>query len=451
MTIKEIHQHLTSLGASPSRSLGQNFLFDQNLAKWIVSELEIQPGDHVVEIGPGLGALTELLAETATSLTILEKDDRLIPWLRKRYAKPHIEVIHTDALDFDTRLLMGRGPLRIIGNLPYYVSTPLIDQFANPVLAPKKLVFTLQKELADRLNANPGTKAYGAMTLCLGRRWSVRSVKTLPPTVFFPAPKVDSAVVTLEPRPASDVPLADDLIYDQLVRAGFSERRKQLRKLLPGITADQWTRMANQLAIPHDVRGEALTRDQWTALVQLMAPGQAQGAAEMFDIVNENDEVVDALPRAEVHARDLRHRAVHVLLFNPRGEVFLQKRSIWKDKNPGLWDSSSAGHVDSGETYETAAHREMREEIGIDTPIIPVCKLGCGPDTGFEFLQIYHGDHGGPFTFAAAEVEGGWFFPVDHVTRWLAAHPNDFTPIFRQAFPRVIAARAQHSQEQSPS
>jgi 16S rRNA (adenine1518-N6/adenine1519-N6)-dimethyltransferase len=442
MTIKEIHQRLASLGAAPSRSLGQNFLFDQNLAKWIVAQLEIQPGDHVVEIGPGLGALTELLAEVATSLTIIEKDDRLIPWLRERYAGKHVEIIHTDAVSFDTRRLLGRGPLRIIGNLPYYVSTPLIDRFANPVLAPKKLVFTLQKELADRLNATPGTKAYGAMTLCLGRRWAVRSVKTLPPTVFFPAPKVDSAVVTLDPRPASDVPVADDQLFDALVRAGFSERRKQLRKLLPEVTPERWTALAGLLGIPHDVRGEALTRMQWTALVQELAPSSAQKAEEIFDIVDECDVVVDSKPRGEVHAQDLRHRAVHVMLFNRDGEIFLQKRSIWKDKNPALWDSSSAGHVDSGEDYETAAHREMLEEIGIDTTITTVCKLGCGPETGFEFLQIYHGEHDGPFTFAPTEVEGGSYFPVDQVTRWLSTHPSDFTPIFRQAFPLVIAARA---------
>lgn len=441
MTIKEIHQHLAGLGASPSRSLGQNFLFDQNLAKWIVSKLEIQPGDHVVEIGPGLGALTETLVETADSVTIIEKDDRLISWLRSRFESSRVEVIHADAVGFDTRRLAGRGPLRIVGNLPYYVSTPLIERFADPVLAPRKLVFTLQKELADRLNAQPGTKAYGAMTLCLGRRWRVRSIKTLPPDVFYPAPKVSSAVVSMEPLPAGEVPVADDATFDRLVRAGFSERRKQLRKLLPGMTPDEWSASAVELGIPHDVRAEALDQCQWTALVQRIAPDTAQRNDEIFDVVNESDVVVDSLPRGEVHARDLRHRAVHVLLFNRIGEVFLQKRSIWKDKNPALWDSSSAGHVDSGEDYETAAHREMMEEIGIDTPITPVCKLGSGPDTGFEFLQIYYGSHDGPFTFAPTEVEGGAFFPVDQVSDWIVAHPEDFTPIFRQAFPRVLAAR----------
>ncbi len=441
MTIKEIHHRLAALGASPARSLGQNFLFDQNLVKWIVSELGIQPGDHVVEIGPGLGALTELLVETADRLTIIEKDDRLIPWLRERYEGHKVNIIHADAVAFDTRTLMGRGPLRIIGNLPYYVSTPLIERFADPVLGPRKLVFTLQKELADRLNATPGTKAYGAMTLCLGRRWRLRAVKTLPPSVFFPAPKVHSAVVTLEPRAAADVPVGDDQIFDQLVRAGFSERRKQLRKLLPGVDPDQWSTIARDLGIPHDVRGEALDRVQWIRLVQTLAPGHAQQDEEMFDVVDEHDEVVNTLPRGEVHSRDLRHRAVHVLLFNAAGEIFLQKRSIWKDRNPTLWDSSTAGHVDSGEDYETAAHREMMEEIGIDTTITPICKFGCGADTGYEFLQIFRGFHNGPFTFAPTEVEGGAFFPVQQVSDWLAAYPEDFTPIFRQAFPRVLAAR----------
>lgn len=439
MTLKEIQHILTHLGASPSKSLGQNFLFDQNLANCIVAELDIAPGDHVVEIGPGLGALTDILVQKATRLTLIEKDDRVIDHLRERFSQPYVEVVHEDATRFDTRRLLGSGPLRIIGNLPYYVSTPLIDRFADPLLSPRKLVFTLQKELAERLNARPGTKAYGAMTLCLGRRWDVRMVRTLPPSVFYPAPKVDSAVVSMSPRPPAEVPVADDQAFDRLVRAGFSERRKQLRKLLPGVGADSWAAVCAALGFTPDVRGEALDLRQWTDLVRHLAPGDAQTRDEMFDVVDENDVVIDTLPRGEVHARDLRHRAVHVLLFNRAGEVFLQKRSIWKDRNPGLWDSSAAGHVDSGEDYATAAHREMLEEIGIDTELVQIGRIGCGPDTGYEFLEVFTGSHDGPFSFAATEVEGGAFFSVAQVTRWLESFPSDFTPIFRRAFPMAIA------------
>jgi 16S rRNA (adenine1518-N6/adenine1519-N6)-dimethyltransferase len=393
-----------------------------------------------VEIGPGLGALTEFLVPVASSLTLIEKDDRIIDYLRERFSAPNVEIIHGDALKYDTRRLMGRGPLRIVGNLPYYVSTPLIDRFADPVLGPRKLVFTLQRELVDRLNASPGTKAYGAMTLCLGRRWKVRSAKVLPPSVFYPAPKVDSAVVTLEPRAAADVPIANDAIFEGYVRAGFSERRKQLRKLLPGVSVDAWSEISERLGFPADVRAEALTAAQWIQLVQTLAPCQAQKAEEMFDVVDENDVVLEARPRNEVHALDLRHRAVHVLLFNQANELLLQKRSIWKDKNPALWDSSTAGHVDTGEDYETAAHRELHEEIGVDASLTEVCRIGAGPQTGHEFLKLYYGRHDGPFVLAPLEVEGARFFRTEHVAQWLANHPEEFTPIFRQAFPLVLEA-----------
>lgn len=441
MTLNEIKRIAATLGMEPSRSLGQNFLFDQNLARWIVAQLGIEPGEHIVEIGPGLGALTEYLVETATSLTLIEKDDRIIDHLRTRFAAPHVEVVHGDALEFDRRRLLGRGRLKIIGNLPYYVSTPIIDRFADPLLAPERFVFTLQRELAERLNARPRTKEYGAMTVCLGRRWAVEYLRTLPGNVFHPAPKVESAVITMRPKPRADVPPCDDALFERLVRGGFSERRKQLRKNLERVApGPDWRALLAAAGLAETVRAEELDLATWTQLAQSADPSVAQRGEELFDVVDEHDRVLHPLPRDEVHARDLRHRAVHVMIFNAAGEIFLQKRSIWKDRNPAQWDSATAGHVDAGETYEQAARREVREEIGIEIgPLTPVCKLGCGPETGFEFLQIYRAGHEGPFRFAAREVEGGWWFDVAHVRRWLAAHPEDFTPIFRMAFPRVAA------------
>lgn len=425
---------------SPSRSLGQNFLFDQNLSKWIVDHLQIDAGDHVVEIGPGLGSLTEILADSGATLTLIEKDDRLIDHLRARFARPGIEVVHGDATRFDIRALLGRGSLKIVGNLPYYVSTPIIDRFANPLLSPERLVFTLQRELAERLNAAPRTKDYGAMTICLGRRWAVKYLRTLPASVFHPEPKVESAVVSLTPRPRADVLPCNDLLFDDLVRAGFSERRKQLRKNLTRADAHvDWPAKLAILGLPETVRAEELSLAQWTALVTSADPSVAQRGEEMFDVVDEHDTAIASLPRDEVHARDLRHRAVHIMIFNKAGEVFLQKRSIWKDRNPAQWDSATAGHVDSGESYEQAARRELMEEIGIEVDaLIPVCKLGCGPETGWEFLQIYRATHDGPFRFAPLEVEGGVFLSVAQVRDWLQRRPGDFTPIFRMAFPHVI-------------
>ncbi len=437
MTLKEIKSHLERLETVPTKSLGQNFLFDQNLARWTVDQLEIEPGDHVVEIGPGLGSLTEILAAKDVSLTLIEKDARLVPHLRERFAAAHIDVHHADATTFDTRQLLGRGPLKIIGNLPYYVSTPILDRFVDPLLGPKRLVFTLQRELADRLNARPSTKAYGAMTVCIGRRWAIRTLRTLPPSVFYPAPKVDSSVIVITPRDIADTPICDAPLFDRLVRAGFSERRKQLHRHL-GEYRDQWSAAAARLGISETARGEELSIPQWTALTRFFAPAVAQRGDEDFDVVDEHDHVVETRHRDQVHARDLRHRAVHILIFNETGDLLLQKRSPWKDRNPGLWDSSTAGHVDAGESYEQAAHRELREEIGIHVAALtPLFKLGCGPETGNEFLQIYRATHEGPFTPCPKELEGAAFFSPTHVAAWLARSPADFSPIFQMVFPRL--------------
>jgi isopentenyldiphosphate isomerase len=149
---------------------------------------------------------------------------------------------------------------------------------------------------------------------------------------------------------------------------------------------------------------------------------------ELFDVVNERDEVVDRLPRSAVHRLGLRHRAVHVLVFNARGEVFLQKRSMRKDRQPGLWDTSASGHVDSGEDYDTCAARELREELGLiqTPPLERLFKLAACPQTDQEFVWVYRCRHEGPFELNPDEIErGGWFAP-ETVTQWMRERPHEF-------------------------
>ena len=149
---------------------------------------------------------------------------------------------------------------------------------------------------------------------------------------------------------------------------------------------------------------------------------------EIFDVVNERDEVIDRRPRSEVHARGLLHRATHVLVFNARGEVFLQKRSMQKDRQPGVWDSSCSGHLDSGEDYDSCAVRELREEIGLSLAQAPerMFKLDACEETDAEFVWVYRCQAEGPFTLHPEEIEcGGWFAPAE-VTRWMAERPQDF-------------------------
>jgi len=153
---------------------------------------------------------------------------------------------------------------------------------------------------------------------------------------------------------------------------------------------------------------------------------------EIFDVVNERDEVIGQAPRKEVHARRLWHRAVHVLVFNSRGEVFLQKRSLKKDTAAGKWDSSSSGHLDTGEDYDACAVREVREEIGLILAKPPerLFKINARPETGWEFCWIYCCASEGPFTLHPEEIETGDWFTPDAVTKWVDGTPQDFASAF---------------------
>jgi isopentenyl-diphosphate Delta-isomerase len=153
---------------------------------------------------------------------------------------------------------------------------------------------------------------------------------------------------------------------------------------------------------------------------------------EIFDVVDEQDRVIGRERRSEVHRLGLRHRAVHTLVFNLRGEVFLQKRSMSKDTFPGRWDSSSSGHLDCGEDYDRCAMRELREEIGLHLTACPerVLRLEACHQTGQEFVWVYRCDSEGPFTLHPEEIECGDWFTVDHVNQWIQDRPQDFAPAF---------------------
>jgi 16S rRNA (adenine1518-N6/adenine1519-N6)-dimethyltransferase len=430
MTLREIKQALTFLRIRPSQNLGQNFLHDGNLARWIVAQLRIASGDHIVEIGPGLGALSGLLARDDVCLTLIEKDGRMIEWLRKRFCSERVELFHMDALDLDLRTLYGKGPVKIIGNLPYYVSTPLIAKYTSALSPASMLVLTLQWEVAERLVALPSTKQFGAMTVCASRAWSIRCAKKLSPSVFHPKPQVGSAVVVFERKAPCDIAPCDDSFFQTLVRRGFAERRKQLRSLLVEYKS-KWPAICTALGAQETVRAEELSLLQWEKLAQLLGPAAAQHGGEKLCVVDAEDRVIGCEARDLVHVNNLRHRATHVIIFNRFGEVFLQKRSLWKDTHPGKWDSSAAGHVDAGESYEQSARRELREEIGIECPIEKIGKLPCSPATGWEFIEVFRGFQEGPFRLASLEIDTGAFFSLAQIRRWLQRSPEDFSPVFR--------------------
>ena len=443
MKLSTITASLAQLGMQPTRSLGQNFLHDQNLAEWIVAQLAIKPGDAWLELGPGLGALTEFaLARSANGL-LIEKDGRMCGFLAERF--PGVEIIHGDATEFDVRELFARGPVKVLGNLPYYVSSQILFQFTDEPSPVSTLIFTLQKELAERLSAGPRTKAYGALTLLIGRRWRVKYLRTMPGSVFHPAPNVDSAVVALTPRPVGELPECDGARFRKLVKQGFAQRRKQLRKNLADQQLD-WPALCAHLGVEETTRAEELSLEQWIALTNF-ATGTAPETSgqdvhgEIFDVVDEHDRVTGQTSRFTVHGQNLRHRAVHIFVFNAPGDLFLQKRSRWKDKHPGQWDSSAAGHVNAGDDYATTAPRELREELGVEAAVEEIAALPASAGTGWEFVRLYRARHDGPFRLPPAEVESGAFFTLAQIGRWIAARPQDFAPGFLECW-RVFRAGA---------
>ena len=443
MTLSEIHSILTKLGASPTKSLGQNFLHDQNLARSIVDLAGIQPGEPWIEIGPGLGALTDYAVQRSPHGTLIEKYDRLIGHLALRF--PHLSVIHGDASECDVRHFLPEGPLTVLGNLPYYVSSQIIFNFANPILPVKRMVFTLQRELADRLCAGPGTRDFGGPSVILGRSWIIRLERTLPPSVFLPQPHVDSAVVSFSPRPPETLPACDSDRFSRIVKLGYSQRRKQLGKLLASAFAD-WPAAIAHANTSRTARAEELTIAQWCLLAQCPAPSESGTIAtlpdahseagaqdvhgEQFDVVDECDRPIATLSRHEVHRQKLRHRAVHIFIFNAKGELFLQKRSRWKDVHPSRWDSSAAGHVNAGQSYVETAPRELEEEMGVQTPLEEIGSIAACPLTGMEFVRIFRGTHEGPFALPPAEIECGAFFPPSLIDDWIKRRPDDFATGF---------------------
>src|SRR4030095_4017949 len=255
MKLSDIRATLKEIGVSPVKTLGQNFLHDQNLARWIVDQAKITPEDYVVEIGPGLGALTRFLLEKGAHVLAIEKDARLAKFLRSRFGDERLEILNTDALKFDPCVLFAHRRVKLIGNLPYNISSPLLLKFLERPSPIYLCLLTLQKEMAMRLSASPCTHDYGALTLRVQMHHRVKYLRSVPSSVFLPRPDVDSAVVRLEPRDLLELPEHDDELLLKLIRIGFSQRRKQLKKLLREYSRD-WNTLASRVNIDPNARAE---------------------------------------------------------------------------------------------------------------------------------------------------------------------------------------------------
>ncbi len=421
---------------TPRKSLGQNFLQDEALARWIADQADPDGAELVIEAGPGLRALTQHLEGRPKKLLLVEKDREIAAQLRARYeGRAEVELLEDDATSFDLRPWFKHGAVRFVGNLPYSVGGEILRHILTPPTPVARAVIMLQKEVCERLAARPGSSGCSALSALVQRDWEVEWLLTVGPEVFVPRPKVDSAVVRMTPRDPASLPVCDRRGFERVVRAGFSQRRKQLKNLLPP-GPESWGALAEKLGLPETMRAEELTLEQWVAVARWYEgrteADAGQKASEVFDVVDENDEVTGQRTRGEVHRLGLRHRAVHVLMFNRRGEVFLQQRSHLKDVSPLAWDSSAAGHLDSGESYAEAAVREIREELGVETAASErVAKIPAGPETDHEFVELHVIRNDGAVRWPPEEVRTGQWFPPALVTEWIAARPQDFARGFR--------------------
>lgn len=217
------------------KRFGQNFLHDQNIIQQIVAATGTKATDHVVEIGPGRGALTEALLDTGARVTAIELDRDLPPILRARFFSVPPErftIIEADALKFDFATLTRDEPIKLVGNLPYNISTPLIFHLLKQRSGLRDMHFMLQKEVVERLCAEPGSKEYGRLSVMVQYYCQAEALFYVPPGAFTPQPKVDSAIVKLTPKPAAELDAKDPQQLETLVRLSFSMRRKTIRNNL---------------------------------------------------------------------------------------------------------------------------------------------------------------------------------------------------------------------------
>lgn len=217
----------------PRKRFGQHFLVAPGIIRKIVEAIAPQAGDTVIEIGPGLGALTEPLLERLERLHVVEIDRDLAAALRARFPAARLIVHEEDALSFDFGALESSGPLKIVGNLPYNISSPLLFRLAEVADKVSEMHFMLQKEVVDRMVAAPGSRDYGRLSVMLQYRFQMERLFIVPPGAFDPPPKVDSAVVRMMPRKVGAGETAsDEALFARLVAAAFAQRRKMLRNTL---------------------------------------------------------------------------------------------------------------------------------------------------------------------------------------------------------------------------
>ena len=254
---------LDSLDHRPNKGLGQNYLIDSNILGIIVAAAEISPNDQLLEVGPGLGALTQALLMTDAKLIAVEKDQTMVAHLREHFQS--LELLEADVLDVNLNELFAGGINKIVANLPYSAGSRFIVNALEAKPLPEKMVFMVQREVADRLTAQPGGKTFGPLAIWSQLNYAVKNIKNVSPTCFMPAPKVWSAVVRFEKRAA---PLADVQDYERfkkLIKLCFTQRRKQIGSNLRK-NALEFFQCLEKCGIDPAARPEQISIERWVAL-----------------------------------------------------------------------------------------------------------------------------------------------------------------------------------------
>ena len=269
-------------GFTFKKSFGQNFLTDTNILQKIVDTAEIDDQVNVIEIGPGIGALTEFLAERAAEVMAFEIDHRLVPILADTLRDfDNVTVVNEDILKVDLAQHIQNFknpdlPIKVVANLPYYITTPILMHLIESGIPFSEFVVMMQKEVADRISAQPNTKAYGSLSIAVQYYMTANVAFIVPRTVFVPAPNVDSAILKMVRRPEPAVAVEDESFFFKVSKASFTHRRKTLWNNLTGYfgkteeVKDKLTRALDQAGLSPSVRGEALSLAEFASLADAL-------------------------------------------------------------------------------------------------------------------------------------------------------------------------------------
>lgn len=266
----EVRALLTQLDFRPSRVLGQNFLIDRNILDILLNAAELDAHDFVLEVGPGLGVLTEELIERCRAVVAIEKDNRLAPYVADLFSgAANFTLIHSDVMDVDLNDVFTAADGKLAANLPYAIAARLLVELVYVRFPPAKMVVTIQREVADRIAAAPGTPDYGTLSILLQRHYAPKIIKHISPSCFFPPPEVQSSIILLERRGAPLGGAADEKQLNQLVKSAFQQRRKTLSRALRDYAPDM-AAVLEAAGIAPTARAETVPPELWAALCRAL-------------------------------------------------------------------------------------------------------------------------------------------------------------------------------------